>query len=77
MVRQYYNFIILFFFHGCFELNSICMKFRLPCFDIPPIFVSADKPKPKENKEVNFIRQNVLRCSYRSRLPKKGENKNE
>lgn len=52
------------------------MKVRLPKSNIYP-YLSTDKPKPKETKEVNFIRQNVLRCSYRSRLPKKGENKIE
>lgn len=41
-------------------------------------FVCVDKLKPKENnKEINFIRQNVLRCSYKTRLPKKIETKSE
>lgn len=41
-------------------------------------FCGAEKVKSKEPaKETNFIRQNVLRCSYRPKIVKKTETKSE
>ena len=46
-------------------------SFKAPVLDC----IFLDNKKSKEVKETNFIRQNVLRCSYRGKVPKKADNK--